>query len=168
MLRKDMGETGYYLVGALCSQAGISRVIYVAKAGSLSSTYKANECIATGTEGFLNGKHFKWRNTIDESLLASDSIISGPIVTVPTPLCETKDWLSRWINATWVDCEVVFMAKAAIENNARFSFLNIVSDNVDQPGEAGLSDEGSDSILQKRDILYAEIRKVLDNFMREQ
>lgn len=64
-----------------------------------------------------------------------------------------------------MDCEVSFIAEAAVELGIDFGFLHIVSDTLDEPHEENLSNEESDIIVTKQKGLYEEIVKVLIVFM---
>ncbi|KAI0423832.1 hypothetical protein F5Y09DRAFT_326245 [Xylaria sp. FL1042] len=165
-LERLWGDTGGHFLRALYAHLNVKCVIYIAKCGSLSKEYTSNEWIATGSQAILEGDVIQWSNPLDSVLSVSNKIARGPIVTVPTPLCETQDWLSEWSpKATWVDCEVGFMAKAAIELGIGFGFLLVVSDNLCEPGGENLSNEDSDSVSKKRKILYDEMLKILNGFI---
>ncbi|GAW16178.1 hypothetical protein ANO14919_056010 [Xylariales sp. No.14919] len=162
-LEQLWGDTGGHFLRALYTHLNVKCVIYIAKCGSLSKEYTSNEWIATGTQAFFEGDVIQWSSPLDSVLDASKKVARGPIVTVPTPLCETQDWLSEWSpKATWVDCEVGFMAKAAVELGVEFGFLLVVSDNLCKIGGENLSNEESDTVSRKRKVLYDEMLKILN------
>lgn len=162
-LEQLWGDTGEHVLRALVTYLNVKCVIYIAKCGSLSREYAPNEWIATGSQAVFEGDVIQWSSPLDSALDVSKKVARGPIVTVPTPLCETRDWLSEWSpKATWVDCEVGFMAKAAVELGVEFGYLHVVSDNLCEIGGENLSNEDSDIVLRKRKILYDEMLKILD------
>lgn len=162
-LEQLWGDTGDHFLRALCTYLNVKRIIYIAKCGSLSKEYASNEWIATGSEAILEGDVIQWSSPLDSVLDVSTKVARGPIVTVPTPLCETQDWLSEWSpKVTWVDCEVGFMAKAAVELGVEFGYLHVVSDNLCETGGENLSNEDEDTVSTKRKVLYDEILKILD------
>ncbi|KAI1118596.1 hypothetical protein F5Y14DRAFT_399003 [Nemania sp. NC0429] len=162
-LEQLWGETGEHLLRALFTYLNVKCVIYTAKCGSVSKEYTANEWIATGSQAILEGEVIQWPNPLDGVLDVSRRVARGSIVTVPTPLCETQEWLSEWSpKVSWVDCEVGFMAKAAVDLGVEFGYLHVVSDNLCQNAGDNLSNEDSDVVSGKRKVLYDEICKILD------
>ncbi|KAI0502740.1 hypothetical protein F5B22DRAFT_632196 [Xylaria bambusicola] len=169
-LEQLWGDTGGHILRALCTQLNVKCVIYIAKCGSLSEEYTSNGWIATGTKAFLKGEVIQWscplEPVIDMSKDMSKKVARGPIVTVPTPLCETRDWLSEWASkATWVDCEVGFIAKAAVELGVQFGFLVVVSDNLWHPEGQNLSNEDSPTVISARKVLYDQMTKILNSLL---
>ncbi|KAH7322614.1 hypothetical protein B0I35DRAFT_426139 [Stachybotrys elegans] len=190
-LDKIWGNTGGYLVRTLLAQSGIKCAIYIAKVGSLSSKYVANEWIATGHEAYLDNELISWTNPLDslidscaqvatnqayyedESISKADQldalrkscarVARGPIVTVPTLLCETRTWLEEWAppKAVWVDCEVAYMAKEAAEAGIDFGYLHIVSDNLLHDDGENLSNEDTDIVIGKRESLYEDVSRII-------
>lgn len=151
-LEKIWGEAGSHIIQTLHGHSRVKHVVYVAKAGSLSAKYHPNEWIATGGDCVnVANETIQWRNPLEEASAASTRIARGSIVTVPSTLCETHNWLQEWSSkAVWVDCEVSFIAEAAVELGIDFGFLHIVSDTLDEPHEENLSNEESDIIVTKR------------------
>ncbi|KAK6822398.1 hypothetical protein PG995_012141 [Apiospora arundinis] len=168
-LEKVWGDAGEHLIQALHSQTRVKQIVYVAKAGSLSERYAPNEWIATGERAMI-GKDAPtvWQNPLQNALSASTRVASGSIITVPSTLCETHEWLEEWSpKALWVDCEVCYMASVAQELHIDFGFLSVVSDNLCRRYEEDLSNEYSDTVTEKRRVLYNEIVKILKKFISE-
>ncbi|KAH8729905.1 hypothetical protein BGZ61DRAFT_447143 [Ilyonectria robusta] len=163
---KIWGDAGDHLVRTLHAQSNIECVIYIGKAGCLQRGYTPNEWIATGDQAFVENETITWRNPLEMVIKSSTAVAHGSIVTVPTTLCETHEWLGEWsLKALSVDCEVGYIAKAAAELDIAFGFLNIVSDNLYQTGGEDLSNEESHTVISKRERLYKEITKIINSFL---
>jgi hypothetical protein len=161
-VEKIWGDAGGHLIRALRALSGVGCVIYVAKAGSLAKEYSANEMIATGEHAFLGEESIFWESPLETALSASTKVARGSIVTVSTLLCETQQWLHHWNpKVQWVDCEVAYMAKSAVEEGIHFGYLHIISDNLHCMGGEDLSNEESDKVLAKRKILYEDITRII-------
>jgi hypothetical protein len=161
------GEMGHHLIDALRLRAGARCVVYIGKTGSLCSEYAPNEWIATGDHFFIGDESLKWHNPLKQALVGSTRVIEGPIVTIPTPLCETQEWLKKWPNTSWVDCEVGYMARVAKKSGVRFGFLHIVSDNLHDASGENLSNEDLEAVKIKRQILYVEIERIIKLLISE-
>lgn len=165
-LEKLWGDASQHLVKVLAQLSQVQRVVYIAKAGALNERYSSNEWIATGETAFLDGEQITWHSPLTKALEISNKVASGPVATVTTTLCEDKGWLRDWSpRATWVDCEIGYIAKASNELGISFGFLHIVSDNLCTVGGEDLSNEDSDHVVQKRILLYNEIVRILDAFL---
>ncbi|KAI9167884.1 hypothetical protein HJFPF1_04025 [Paramyrothecium foliicola] len=161
-VEKIWGEAGEHMIRTISAHSGTTCIIYVAKAGCLSEGYTSNEWIATGDHAYLGEELVTWENPLDAVLSLSNRVVHGAIVTVPTLLCETHEWLRKWSPQTlWVDCEVAYMAKSAVELGIGFGFLHIVSDNLRHMGAEDLTNEESDTVMKKRQKLYEEITRIL-------
>ncbi|KFA52576.1 hypothetical protein S40293_11201 [Stachybotrys chartarum IBT 40293] len=167
-LEKIWGDASYNLIHSIHAQSGIGCVIYIAKAGALSAKHHANEWIASGQDAYLEGEHIKWRSPLMEILRESQKVATGTVVTVPTTLCETHEWLDKWSpKADWVDCEIGYMATASIELGIEFGFLHIISDNLHHSDGEGLHNEETPVILEKRRLLYHDIMKILEKLVHQ-
>lgn len=165
-LEKIWGDASYHLLRSIYTQSKIRCVIYIGKAGSLSARYNPNEWIATGEDAFIENQTISWESPLTASLQDTQKVAYGPLVTVPTTLCETQEWLEEWLPKTdWVDCEVGYLAKAAAELQIAFGYLLVVSDNLQISGGEDLSNEDSDVIIRKREKLYDCIIEILRSFI---
>ncbi|KAH6671518.1 hypothetical protein F5X68DRAFT_215077 [Plectosphaerella plurivora] len=163
---KIWGDASYHLIHALRAGSGVQCVIYIAKSGSLLKHLDPNTWIATGDVAFLDEEIIHWENPLKEATDLATRVVDGPIVTVPTSLCETQEWLRQWsTKAHWVDCEVGYMAKAAAELRIPFGFLHVVSDNLHLTDGENLSNEDSPSVLRKRESLYEVMNNILDTLI---
>ncbi|CAI6093571.1 unnamed protein product [Clonostachys chloroleuca] len=167
-LERIWGDTGYHLLEVLKELSNIKCAIYIAKAGSLPLEFEANQWIATGDEAFLEGEIIRWASPLQKAVQYAKEVVQGAIVTVKTPLCETREWFEEWSpKASWVDCEAGYVAKAAKEHGISFGYLHIISDNLQVVDGEDLSNEDLDSVVSKRGILYDKISDILDTFMSQ-
>lgn len=141
----------------------VDTVIYVGKLGGMKSNFIPNESIATGNVSIIpNIGKIEWNNIFssDDSLY----IYEGVHVTLPSVLQETENWLdhiSKEGKYDFVDPEIGHMARAANELNIRFSFLHIISDNLELRHEENLSNERRGDIREKRKKLLGTIQSIL-------
>ncbi|KAK1531770.1 hypothetical protein CPAR01_11419 [Colletotrichum paranaense] len=143
------GEAAGSLVRVLRKFSKTQCLIYVSKVGSLAENVSANERIATGDESTLGDKAIAWDDPLRDlkSIASSDLVLRGRHVSVPSPLCETKEWLRHWQETcAWVDCETWHMAQAAKDVEVKFGYLHIVSDNLAEEDGENLSNEDCDEI----------------------
>ncbi|KAK1481094.1 hypothetical protein CTAM01_14018 [Colletotrichum tamarilloi] len=160
------GEAAGSLIRVLQEVSNTQYVFYIGKVGSLVEEFTANEWVATGNESFLGGASLSWNNPLQEAAEFSNMVVQGTHVSVPSPLCETKEWLQQQQRTcSWVDCESWHMAKAASEVGVKFGYLHIVSDNLVDEDNENLSNEDCDDTQNKREILYRAIEKVLRKFV---
>ncbi|MGT2751197.1 hypothetical protein ACVRXF_09920 [Streptococcus orisasini] len=156
------GDISGYLVSELASM-GVDTVIYVGKLGGLKSVFIPNESIATGNVSIIpNIGTIKWDNIFSSD--DSPYIYEGVHVTLPSVLQETENWLefiNREGNYDFVDPEIGHMARAANKLNIQFSFLHIISDNLELRHEENLSNERREDIRVKRKKLLEEIQSIL-------
>jgi hypothetical protein len=68
----------------------------------------------------------------------------------------------------FVDPELGCMALAAQECGVGFGYLHLISDNVAAKYSQDLSNERESGVLVGRDILYAEVNRVLGEYLRSQ
>lgn len=167
-LEKIWGDASYHLLHSIYTQSKIKCVIYIGKAGALSARYSPNEWIATGERAVVDNETIAWKSPLTASLHDARRVAYGPLVTVPTTLCETREWLEEWSpKADWVDCEVGYIAKAAAELKVAFGYLLIVSDNLQISSGEDLSNEESEVVVKKREKLYQCIIEILDSFISQ-
>lgn len=156
------GDISGCLVSELASM-GVDTVIYVGKLGGLKSNFIPNESIATGNVSFIpNIGKIEWNNIFssDDSL----NIYEGDHVTLPSVLQETENWLdllNKDGKYDFVDPEIGHMARAANKLNIRFSFLHIISDNLELRYGENLSNERREDIREKRKKLLETIQSIL-------
>ncbi|KAF4773741.1 hypothetical protein HER10_EVM0004020 [Colletotrichum scovillei] len=165
------GEAAGSLVRILREFSKIQCLIYVSKVGSLAENVSANERIATGCRSTFEDedKDITWDDPLrDIKLIAlSDLVLRGRLVSVPSPLCETKEWLGQWQETcAWVDCETWHMAQAAKDVKVKFGYLHIVSDNLAEENGENLSNEDCNGIQSKREKLFREIEIILRQFIK--
>ena len=159
------GDIAGSLVYALQSLCKAKCILYVGKAGTLSPTYEPDRLVATGNRSFLNGRLVAWKNVLEQSTQSSAFIRQGTHVTVSSPLFESRGWVKEWQErCTWVDCEVGHMANACNEHAIDFGYLHIVSDNVAASHEYNLTNERLQEVVSRRELLFREIRSVIDHF----
>ncbi|KAI3546572.1 hypothetical protein CSPX01_04227 [Colletotrichum filicis] len=162
------GEAAGSLVRVLRKFSKTQCLIYVSKVGSLAENVSANERIATGDESTLGDKAIAWDDPLRDlkSISSSDLVLRGRHVSVPSPLCETKEWLRHWQETcAWVDCETWHMAQAAKDVEVKFGYLHIVSDNLAEEDGENLSNEDCDEIQSKRELLFRKIETILREFI---
>lgn len=161
------GEAGSAIVHALKEFSGISCALYVGKVGALAGEYTPNEYIATGNVAYFDkDTSVKWKSPLERSLIRFPEVATGRLVTVDSPLRETKEWLQDWKDtATWVDCDTGHMARAANELGVEFGYLHIVSDNLAAKSNYGLSNEEIDGVKAKRNNLYKKMEGIIDVFI---
>lgn len=156
------GDISGYLVSLLASM-GIKTVIYVGKLGGLKREFIPNESIATGNVSFIpNIGKVVWENIFSKE--DSSYIYDGRHITIPSVLQETENWLQHMNGKgiyDFVDPEIGHMARAANEFGIRFSFLHLISDNLELKHEENLSNERRKDILLKRKKLFEEIQGIL-------
>ena len=77
-------------------------------------------------------------------------------------MMETKAWLHKNQDEfDFVDPEIGCIAKNCLANKVTFSYLHIVSDNLHHNYAEDLSNERSIKVVQKRKILYNNIKQIL-------
>ena len=90
-----------------------------------------------------------------------DSIINGKHYTSPSTLLEDKKWFYQNRAFDFVDPEIGYFAKGAVESGINFSYIHIISNNLAKKHEENLSNERKTEIIEKRDNLIAEIKRIL-------
>ncbi|MBU2633915.1 MAG: hypothetical protein KJ674_01595 [Nanoarchaeota archaeon] len=146
-------------VTSFLANLGVKTVIYIGKLGSINPDYNPNESLATGNVSLLNGKFIVWDNLFNK---IKDPILKrGNHYTSSSTILETKEWIKKNSNFDFVDPEIGYMAKAANESGINFSYLHIISSNLSQIHHENLSNERSQTILNKRKNLLLKIRNIL-------
>ncbi|OQE46788.1 hypothetical protein PENCOP_c001G07751 [Penicillium coprophilum] len=146
----------------------ISNVLYLGKAGSLRSQDEPNKVLVTGESSRVDGKLLSWESPLTKTLSTMEipDLYQGTHVTVPSPLVETEDWLTRnQKRANWVDCEVGYLAEACQENNIQFGYLHFISDNVAQKHMYSLATERQDAVISARMDIWDKVRQVLSTHL---
>ena len=155
------GDIAGRIVSLLAKQ-GFSQVIYVGKVGGMNGSGIPNQTLATGNTSFVDGETIRWKNLFD---FAKDDgqVVFGEHYTIPSVMNETKEWLEKNKNYAFVDNEIGFMAKAAQSEGIQFSYLHIISDNLNGGFEENLTNERENvakehrtKILQKAKTLIEE------------
>jgi hypothetical protein len=160
------GETSGFIVRVLQRESNIKCVLYISKAGSLKQNIQPNQWIATGEESVVGSQTVSWNSALKDYIGLSSKVITGKQVTVPSPLCETWQWLNDWRQTCdWVDCEIGHIAQAANDVGVEFGYLNVVSDNLPNHYGSDLSNEDNDSVEAQRKLLYQEIQLILEPFI---
>lgn len=118
--------------------------------------------MATGNISYLNGKLIKWNNIFDNLNHNKYDIYYGKHYTLPSVIQETKIWFNKNKNKyDFVDPEIGQIAYYCRKNKANFSYLHIVSDNLNKNSNEDLSNERNIEILEKRNKLYEQIKNIL-------
>lgn len=167
------GDIGGHLVRALQHFSQVKCLLYLGKSGSLRPELTPNEWLVTGEKSYVGEELVTWQNVLGPEAAASETgLVTGTIVTVPSPLCESFDWLERWYpksnrngKACWVDCEVGHMARACREGNTDFGYLHIISDNVSRRCDENLANEFADAVATKRQRLFDQVETILEAFL---
>jgi hypothetical protein len=159
------GDIAGYLIRALQTLNHPQCVIYLGKAGSLRPDLHPNEWIVTGDRSFIGEEVVTWDNVLAPETKTSSKVLDGDSVTVPSPLCESLEWLTQWRSrCSWVDCELGHMALAARDGKMDFGYMHIISDNVAMPHNETLANERATDAHTKRQILFEEVQNILALF----
>ncbi|KAJ5096029.1 hypothetical protein NUU61_005385 [Penicillium alfredii] len=157
------------LVRVLRQLNGVSRVLYMGKAGSLRPQDPPNEVLATGNVSHMDCTVRSWKSTLDGTLAnitAIPNLSHGVHVTVPTPLVETDAWFAQWEDrAQWVDCEVGHLVEACQADGIQFAYLHFISDNVARHYPQSLATERDGVVLQARQRVLDTMRRVLADYL---
>lgn len=153
------GDIAGYLMRRL-AETGFQRVLFIGKLGSLQSSHRPNECLATGTSSLVEGELVHWRSLFGPSL--PDIVKTGTHICVPSVMYETISWVSVATRGfDFVDPEIGHMAREANRAGIGFSYLHLVSDNVVQPHAENLSNERDSGIIAKREIMKQKIANII-------
>jgi hypothetical protein len=160
------GDISVQLIRALQSR-GTQCIIYAGKTGALVVDAVPNMHLATGSESFVGARTVSWNNVLYDETRLSAVTLEGAHTTTPTPLLDTKSWVSKELarGAHWVDCEVGLMAEICNSLNINFGYLHIVSDNVAVQYEDGIWNESCASVQEGRSLLYLTMSRILAAFL---
>ena len=97
-------------------------------------SFRANLASRAGPLPSIDADAATLRAVVDQLAEAGQSVSSGPVLTVPTPLLTSDDKRRAGPEkgAALVDMEGYWLAKAAAEHQVRFVGLRVVLDAVDQ------------------------------------
>jgi hypothetical protein len=158
------GETSEKIVQTL-AQMGFKKVIYVGKVGGLSEEGIPNESLATGSASYVEGEIVHWQNLF-EFAKSDPTVVFGDNYTIPSVLNETKEWWNKNEGYAFVDNEIGFMARAAVTERIGFSYLHIISDNLNASYGENLVNERSKDVKEKRAALLQKVKKLIETSLR--
>ncbi|MFH1933541.1 MAG: hypothetical protein ABIN18_18380 [Pseudomonadota bacterium] len=144
----------------LLYKRGVRRMLFLGKLGSLRGKHEPNSTLTTGDTTVLQGRQVKWKNDLEKHVRASDKVITGRHITVPSVIHETKKWLRHHSDYDFVDPEIGHMARAASKSGMKFAYLHIVSDNLARKYDEDLSNERIANVLRKREVIQERINKI--------
>ena len=155
------GDIAEGIAKYLARNLGVKSIIYIGKLGSLNDQVEPNSFLATGNFSFVKGKNIIWKNLFEN--VDSKMLLYGKHYNSPSTLFEDKKWLVRNKKFDFVDPEIGYFAKGAVESGINFSYLHIISNNLTQTHKENLSNEREQNILEKRKKLLAEIKRILSS-----
>lgn len=157
------GDISYH-VGRLLAEMGFSLVVFVGKLGSLRIDDVPNRSIVTGCTSWIGGGRLAW----DRAVHWPASVGEGSHVTLPSVLQETTRWYETQRDRfDFVDPEIGHFASGVTDGGGAFSFLHIVSDNLNGDHCANLSNERESAVRQERISAFGEIRELLRDHLVE-
>ena len=145
---------------------GFKDVIYVGKVGGMNCRGVPNQTLATGDNSFIEGETIKWTNLFDFAK-EDGQVVFGNHYTIPSVMNETKEWLAKNKSYAFVDNEIGFMAKAAQSESMRFSYLHIISDNLNKGYEEDLSNERSKEARMHRLQLLQKAKALIEQALTQ-
>jgi uncharacterized protein (DUF952 family) len=154
------GDIAGRIVSLLAKQ-GFSQVIYVGKVGGMNGSGIPNQTLATGDASFVDGETIHWKNLFDFAK-GDDQVVFGEHYTIPSVMNETKEWLEKNKNYAFVDNEIGFMAKAAQSEGIQFSYLHIISDNLNGGFEEDLTNERGDAAKEHRTKILQKAKTLIE------
>ncbi|HEX2583141.1 MAG TPA: DUF952 domain-containing protein [Chlamydiales bacterium] len=145
----------------LLAKQGFKQVIYVGKVGGMNRSGIPNQTLATGDTSFVDGETIRWKNLFD---FAKDDnqVVFGEHYTIPSVMNETKEWLEKNKNYAFVDNEIGFMAKAAQSEGIQFSYLHIISDNLNGGFEEDLTNERGAAAKEHRTKILQKAKSLIE------
>jgi len=154
------GDIAGRLVTYLAEEKGIKQFIYIGKLGTLNPSYEPNCFLATGNTSFLDGRKVVWDDIFDG---VEDEVVKrGVHFTSPSPLLETKGWLSAHRAYDYVDPEIGHMGRAAVDASIQYGYMHVMSNNLSRYCDENLSNERQFRTSNKRTILKDKIRSFLE------
>ena len=156
------GDIIYHLTEILSKYC--HTIIYVGKLGSLNSIDIPNHTIASGSSAFVDGKMITWTNIFANSPL----IQTGNHYTLPSIMDENRDWFNK-VHKTFrfVDPELGWIAKSAIDNKIAFSYLHLVTDNLEKTYTEDLTTEREPEVINKRMQYIGILKAILWHFLEQ-
>lgn len=145
----------------LLAKQGFKQVIYVGKVGGMNSGGIPNQTLATGNSSFVDGEMIQWKNLFDFAK-GDPEVIFGKHYTIPSVLNETKEWLKDNKDFAFVDNEIGFMARAALSESIQFSYLHIISDNLNGGFKEDLTNERGVEAQQHRLKLMKKVKDLIE------
>lgn len=144
---------------------GYKHIFYTAKVGGINRELLPNESLATGSVSIVEGELVEWKNWLDgveyPNLNYGKHFNSGSVVL------ENKDWVEHFKNFDFVDSDTGFIARAAKNHGARFGYVDFVSNSLTVSHDEDLSNERLPLILEKREKLKQDIRKIFEHLVHE-
>ncbi len=153
------GDTAEKIVKVLADR-GFQRILYVGKVGGLNRQGVPNETLATGSASYVEGEIVHWHNVFDFAQ-ADKSIVFGDNYTIPSVLHETKEWWHKSNPYAFVDNEIGYMARAAVSEKIEFSYLHIISDNLNATYGETLVNERAELVKKKRALLLRKVKDLI-------
>lgn len=145
----------------LLAERGFKRVIYIGKVGGMNAEGIPNETLATGDTSYVEGEIIHWDNLFNFAR-GDKEVVFGNQFTIPSVLNETKEWHTKNSDYAFVDNEIGFMARTALSYSMDFSYIHIISDNLNEKYGEDLSNERSAIIKEKRAHLMQKAKELID------
>lgn len=149
----------------LLAKRGFKQVIYVGKVGGMNNDGIPNQTLATGSSSFVDGETIHWRNLFDFAKKEKE-VVFGNHYTIPSVINETKEWLDNNKNYAFVDNEIGFMAKAALSESIEFSYLHIISDNLQGGYQENLTNERGPEAVKHREELLKKAKILIEKSLK--
>ncbi len=174
-VKKQMGDKTVVFIGGkhsywgdiagkivtLLSKKGFKQVIYVGKVGGMNSAGIPNQTLATGNSSFVDGETIRWENLFDFAKGDKD-VVFGEHYTIPSVMNETKEWLKKNKDYAFIDNEIGFMAKSAQSESIQFSYLHIISDNLQGGFDEDLTNERSNEAKEHREQILKKAKALIE------
>ena len=145
------GDMAGALVTVLASRR-VTYVIYIGKAGAVSSAHQPNLTVATGNVSTVEGASVSWKSS-----LAQTDVSGAPVqyaqrhATLPSPMDETLEWYRSALGRyDFLEAEIGHMAAAANAAGIRFDYLHVISDNLGDNQRVGLYGERVPDVVDAR------------------
>jgi ADP-ribose pyrophosphatase YjhB (NUDIX family) len=149
----------WYLIKNL-SKYWVKNIIYIWKLWWINGDLKPNEHIATWNNSVLKWKSIRWKNLFE--WISWKNVVHWKHYTHESVILENKEWLRNNSNFDFVDPEIWQFAKFANENWVWFSYIHIVSNNLNNRNyKDNLSNERKKEVIKKRDRLFKQIWNIL-------
>jgi len=153
-------NTWEYLIEALSNKINFNNFIYIWKLWVLDKNIEPNKFLATWNSSYINWEEITWNNIFTN--LKDKNIIYAKHITcysvIEEGIYNIWEYKKFW---NFIDPEIWNMAKSCNQNWKNFSYLHIISDNVNIPYEENLSNERKKEIIEKRKDLFKQIWTIL-------